>query len=146
VAQPGARPVFRLQLAPGQVEQEVQRLLRAVEVSRRQLQAIRERLSREAGVPHAYIFEAHLLMLDDPLLLGRTLGLLREDRVNAEWALHTVSEQLHARFEQLSDAYLRERSHDLDDVLGRIQLNLGGAEVEAALQRACHDAVPADAP
>lgn len=135
VVQRDARPIFRLQLAPEQVQAEVQRLQRAVEISRRQIQAVRERLSGEVGVPHAYIFDAHLLMLDDPLLLGRTLGLLREERVNAEWALHTVSEQLHARFEQLSDTYLRERSHDLDDVLGRIQLNLGGADDAPSLQR-----------
>lgn len=130
-----ARPVFRLLLEPGQVEAELQRLQRAVEASRRQLQAIRERLAFEAGVPHAYVFDAHLLMLEDPLLLGRALALVREERVNAEWALHAVSEQLHARFELVSDDYLRERSHDLDDVLGRIQLNLGGADDAPSLQR-----------
>jgi phosphotransferase system enzyme I (PtsI) len=67
------RPVWRLLLEPDQVEAESACLRRAVEASRRQIQAIRERLSRELGVPHAYIFDAHLLMLEDPLLLGRTL-------------------------------------------------------------------------
>ena len=58
-----AVPVFRLLLAPDQIEPEVGRLTRALADSRRQLQAIKERLSREADVPHAYIFDAHLLML-----------------------------------------------------------------------------------
>jgi phosphotransferase system enzyme I (PtsI) len=75
------RPVFRLLLEPEQVEAEIARLRRAVETSRKQIQAIRERLSREVGVPHAYIFDAHLLMLEDPLLLGRTLSVLREQHV-----------------------------------------------------------------
>ena len=59
-------PAFRLVVPPDQVEREVKRLTCAVAASRSQLQAIKERLSREVGVPHAYIFDAHLLMLDDP--------------------------------------------------------------------------------
>jgi phosphotransferase system enzyme I (PtsI) len=130
-----AVPVFRLLLAQEQVEPEVERLTWAVAASRRQLQAIKERLSREADVPHAYIFDAHLLMLEDPLLQDRAVAIIREERVNAEWALRTVSEQLHGLFGEFSDAYFRERSTDLDDVLGRIQLNLGGAPDAPSLSR-----------
>lgn len=119
--------VFRLLLPPERVEGEVQRLGRAVAASREQLQAIKDRLSREIGVPHAYIFDAQLLMLEDPLLLDKSVAVIREEHVNAEWALRSVSEQLHALFDEFSDAYLKERSTDLDDVLGRIQLNLAGA-------------------
>src|SRR5262245_39973809 len=122
-----AAAVFRLLLAPGQVEAEVQRLTRAAAASREQLQAIKDRLSREVGVPHAYIFDAQLLMLEDPLLLDKSVSVIREEHVNAEWALRTVSEQLHALFDEFSDDYLKERSTDLDDVLGRIQLNLAGS-------------------
>ncbi len=130
-----AAPVFRLALGPDEVERELARLSEAVAASRVQLQAIKERLSREAGLPHAYIFDAHLLMLEDPLLLDRARAVIRDDRVNAEWALRTVSEQLHALFGQFTDAYLRERSTDLDDVLGRIQLNLRGSVGAASLKR-----------
>jgi phosphotransferase system enzyme I (PtsI) len=130
-----AVPVFRLLLEPGQVEPEVERLTWALAASRRQLQAIKDRLSREADVPHAYIFDAHLLMLEDPLLQDRAVAVIREERVNAEWALRTVSEQLHALFGEFTDAYFRERSTDLDDVLGRIQLNLGGAPDAPTLSR-----------
>jgi phosphoenolpyruvate-protein phosphotransferase (PTS system enzyme I) len=127
--------IFRLVLAPEAIEPEVQRLTRAVEASRGQLQTIKERLSREVGMPHAYIFDAHLLMLEDPLLLDRAVAVIREERVNAEWALRTVSDQLHALFDEFSDAYLRERSTDLDDVLGRIQLNLSGSADAPSLSR-----------
>jgi phosphoenolpyruvate-protein phosphotransferase (PTS system enzyme I) len=130
-----AAPVFRLLLPADQVEGEVERLTRAVAASRKQLQAIKDRLSREADVPHAYIFDAHLLMLEDPLLQDRAVAVIREDRVNAEWALHAVSEQLHEMFDGFTDAYFRERSTDLDDVLGRIQLNLGGAQDAPSLSR-----------
>jgi phosphoenolpyruvate-protein phosphotransferase (PTS system enzyme I) len=130
-----ATAVFRLLLPPEAVEGEVQRLSAAVAESRGQLQAIKDRLSREVGVPHAYIFDAHLLMLEDPLLLDRAVAIIRDDHVNAEWALRTVSDQLHELFEGFTDAYLRERSTDLDDVLGRIQLNLVGALDAPSLSR-----------
>jgi phosphotransferase system enzyme I (PtsI) len=128
-------PVFRLVVPPDQIDREVERLRRAVSASRKQLQAIKDRLSLEVGVPHAYIFDAHLLMLEDPLLLDRTLAVIREEHVNAEWALRTVSEKLRELFAEFTDAYLRERSTDLDDVLGRIQLNLAGENDAPSLAR-----------
>jgi phosphotransferase system enzyme I (PtsI) len=130
-----AAPVFRLSLAPEEVAAELGRLEGAVALSRSQLQAIKDRLSREVGALHAYIFEAHLLMLEDPLLLERARSLIRDERVNAEWALREVAEQLHALFADFSDAYLSERSTDLDDVLGRIQLNLRGSAEAPSLAR-----------
>ena len=128
-------PVFRLLVPPEDVEAEVVRLTRAIEASARQLQAIKDRMSREVGVPHAYIFDAHLLMLEDPLLRDRAVAVIREEHVNAEWSLRMVAEQLHALFDAFQDEYLRERSTDLDDVLGRIQLNLAGAADAPSLSR-----------
>jgi phosphotransferase system enzyme I (PtsI) len=130
-----AAPVFRLAVAADRVEGEVRRLEEAIATSREQLGAIKERLSREVGAPHAYIFDAHLLMLEDPLLRERATEIVRSEGVNAEWALRSVSESLHALFSQFSDAYLRERSTDLDDVIGRIQLNLCGTAEAPSLRR-----------
>jgi phosphoenolpyruvate-protein phosphotransferase (PTS system enzyme I) len=127
-------PVFRLLVPPEAIDSEIHRLTRAVEASREQLKAIKARLRDEMGV-HAYIFEAHLLMLEDPMLLDRTVAMIRQEQVNAEWALRTVSDQLHELFEGFSDEYLKERTTDLDDVLGRIQLNLGGAADAPSLSR-----------
>jgi phosphotransferase system enzyme I (PtsI) len=121
-------PVFRILLPADAIPGEVCRLQRAFEASRRQLQAVKERLSRSVGLPHAYIFDAHLLMLDDPLVVERAVTLIRQQNANAEWALHTVAGQLHRMFEEVADPYLRERSTDLDDVIGRVHLNLRGAE------------------
>jgi phosphoenolpyruvate-protein phosphotransferase (PTS system enzyme I) len=128
-------PVFRLSLPPEAAGAEVERFEKALALSRAQLLAIKERLSREVGALHAYIFDAHLLMLDDPLLRDRTLSVIREEQVNAEWALREVGEGLHTLFEGFTDEYLRERSTDLDDVLGRIQLNLRGSGEAPSLGR-----------
>jgi phosphotransferase system enzyme I (PtsI) len=130
-----AAPVFRLAVPKDQAEHEVRRLEEAIEASREQLRAVKERLSREVGAPHAYIFDAHLLMLDDPLLRRRAADVVRTEGVNAEWALRAVSESLHALFSQFSDSYLRERTTDLDDVIGRVQLNLRGTTDAPSLSR-----------
>ncbi len=128
-------PVFRLSLTSDGREAEVLRLEQALAAAAEQLEAIKARLSREVGAKHAYIFDAHLLMLRDPLLRERAIEVVRLESVNAEWALRTVSESLHALFSQFSDAYLRERSTDLDDVIGRIQLNLRGSPGAPTLAR-----------
>jgi len=130
-----AVPVFRLAVPADRVEAEVRRLEEAIAASREQLSGIKVRLSREVGAPHSYIFDAHLLMLEDPLLRERATEIVRGEGVNAEWALRSVSESLHALFSQFSDAYLRERSTDLDDVIGRIQLNLCGTAEAPSLSR-----------
>jgi phosphotransferase system enzyme I (PtsI) len=121
-------PLFRILLPADAIPGEVCRLQRAFEASRRQLQAVKERLSRTVGLPHAYIFDAHLLMLEDPLVVERAVAVIRQQNANAEWALRTVAAQLHRMFEEVADPYLRERSTDLDDVMGRVLLNLRGAE------------------
>jgi phosphoenolpyruvate-protein phosphotransferase (PTS system enzyme I) len=130
-----AAPVFRLAVPPDGLDAEVRRLEEAIAASREQLRGIKERLSREVGAPHAYIFDAHLLMLEDPLLRDRAGEIVRSESVNAEWALRAVSESLHSLFSQFNDAYLRERSTDLDDVIGRIQLNLRGSPDAPSLSR-----------
>jgi phosphotransferase system enzyme I (PtsI) len=130
-----AVPVFRLSLVAEQLGGEVARLETALERSREQLRAVKDRMSREVGAPHAYIFDAHLLMLDDPLLRTRAVEVVRTEHVNAEWALRTVSEELHGLFDEFSDEYLRERSTDLDDVIGRVQLNLRGSPGAPSLER-----------
>jgi len=121
-----AVPGLRRLLPADQVEPEVQRLRDAVATSQRQLLEIKDRLSQELGGAPARILDAQLLMLEDALLMERSLSVIRGQSVNAEWALRTVSEQLHELFDALTDAYLRERFTDLDDVLGRVRLNLAG--------------------
>jgi len=63
------------------------------------------------------------------------MAVIWEERVNAAWALRTVAERLELQFEEVSDTYLRERRTDLDDVLGRIQMNLAGAPGAPSLSR-----------
>src|ERR1051325_8446184 len=65
----GTRQVYRVTLEEAEVERETRRLRAAVRLARRQLLAIKKRAQKEMGAEHAYIFDAHLLMLEDRKLL-----------------------------------------------------------------------------
>jgi phosphoenolpyruvate-protein phosphotransferase (PTS system enzyme I) len=116
--------VLRFPIAETQVPDEVERLREARERSRRQLQEIKARIARRAGADLGYLFEAQLLMLEDPMLLGRAEGLVRDEQVNAEWAVQRAFEDLAGIFDGVDDAYLRERKGDVADVVGRLRMNL----------------------
>ncbi len=116
--------VLRFPIGEAQVEDELSRLREARDRSRRQLLDIKARIARRAGAELSYLFEAQLLMLKDPMLLDRALSLVREQRVNGEWAIQRAYEDLSGIFDGIDDAYLRERKGDVADIVGRLRMNL----------------------
>src|SRR5919202_869077 len=72
----------------------------------------------------ASLFDAQLLMLDDPMLVPRAAAVVREQRVNAEWAVQRVFHEFSSVFDEVADAYLRERKGDVADLVGRLRMNL----------------------
>ena len=78
-----------------------------------------------SGAPNsASLFDAQLLMLDDVMLLPRAAEIIREQRVNAEWAVQQVFHEFSAVFDEVADPYLRERKGDVPDLVGRLRMNL----------------------
>ena len=69
------------------VDEEVQRFKAAVDKSKTELQAIREHADKELGADKAAIFDAHLLVINDPELLGPVEEKIKCENVNAEFAL-----------------------------------------------------------
>jgi len=116
--------VVRFPIPPDRVDREVTALQEAKAASRQQLQDIRARLDHGPGSELAALFDAQLLMLDDPLLVGRAEEIIRGERVNAAWAVHRANEELCRVFTAMEDPYLRERENDVADVAGRLRLNL----------------------
>jgi phosphoenolpyruvate-protein phosphotransferase (PTS system enzyme I) len=121
----------RFPVPPEQVEREVERLQQSRDRSRVQLEGITARISQGLGSELAPLFEAQLLILDDPMLLGRALSVIREERVNAEWAIHRAFEEIEQVFDAIEDPYLRERKGDVEDVVGRLRMNLRQGSVAA---------------
>lgn len=116
--------VVRFPIPPDRVDREIAALEAARERSRQQLQDIRHRVAGTRGSELAALFDAQILMLDDPLLVGRAIEIVRTDRVNAAWAVHRAYEELVQVFAGMEDPYLRERENDVADVAGRMRLNL----------------------
>ncbi|HEU5257695.1 MAG TPA: phosphoenolpyruvate--protein phosphotransferase [Vicinamibacterales bacterium] len=118
--------VIRFPIAPDRVARELSALERARRRSHEQLQQIRRRISELKGSDLAAIFDAQLLMLDDPVLVGRAADLIAAERVNAEWAVQRAFDEISAVFNDVEDPYLHERKGDLHDVAGRLRMNLRG--------------------
>jgi len=116
--------VIRFPVALDRVARELSALERARQRSREQLEQIRRRIAELKGADVASIFDAQLLMLDDPALVGRAAAVVRDERVNAEWAVQRALDELSAVFDNIDDRYLHERKGDVHDVAGRLRLNL----------------------
>jgi phosphotransferase system enzyme I (PtsI) len=116
--------VIRFPIAPDRVARELSALDRARMRSREQLEQIRSRILAAKGGDLAAIFDAQLLMLDDPMLVGRAASIVLGERVNAEWAVQRALDEIAAVFDDVDDPYLHERKGDLHDVAGRLRMNL----------------------
>jgi phosphotransferase system enzyme I (PtsI) len=122
----GRHNIYRVTLEESEVEREVRRFRAAVRLSRRQLRALRKRAERALGDEHAYIFDAHLLMLEDRKLSEDVEAVISRERVNGEWAVKVVTDRLLAVYQEIKDDYLRERSSDIEDVTRRLLVTLSG--------------------
>jgi phosphotransferase system enzyme I (PtsI) len=126
---------LRFRIPERRIPDELQRLDTARTRSREQLEHIKSRIAAAAGADHGYLFDAQLLMLDDPMLVDRAAAIIREQRLNAESALRRALDEVSALFDRGDDAYLRERKGDVDDVVGRLSMNLRASGDPADLFR-----------
>lgn len=132
------------------VETEVEKLQAAVEESKKELEKVKERAKVELGEHEAEIFEAHLLVLQDPELIDQTIAKIRDEKVNADFALNEVKEMFVSIFESMDNEYMRERAADIKDVTNRVLRHILGIKVVdlSALSEEviliAHDLTPSD--
>lgn len=111
------------------VAEEVSRFQAAVHTSKTELEAIREHANKELGPDKAAIFDAHLLVLSDPELLGPIEGRIESDSVNAEIALKETADMFISMFESMDNEYMKERAADIRDVTKRVLSHLLGVQI-----------------
>lgn len=132
------------------VEAEVKKLQDAVEVSKSELAAVKEKVAREVGEEESEIFGAHLLVLEDPEFIGEAENKIKNESVNAEFALNEVKDMFVAIFEGMDNAYMKERAADVKDVTGRVLRHILGIKVidlsslEDEVVLVAHDLTPSD--
>jgi phosphotransferase system enzyme I (PtsI) len=144
--------VAHYQVRDRDIAREVTRFETAFAAVRSDLETLR----RESVLPgspselSAFV-DIHSMILDDPLLAEVPKDLIRERRCNAEWALVQQMEGLVAQFDEIEDSYLRERKHDVVQVVERVLKVLMGKQRRLARRAAdeplivvAHDLSPAD--
>ena len=132
------------------VDGEIQKLENAVKVSKEELTKVKEKALSELGEHEAEIFEAHLLVLEDPELIDSAISKIRNEKVNADYALNEIKEMFVAMFESMDNEYMRERAADIKDVTNRVLrhilgikvVDLAGLDEEVVL--IAHDLTPSD--
>ena len=108
------------------VAAEKEKLTLALQASKEQLTAIKEKTLAEIGEHEAAVFEAHLTLLDDPEFTGTMEATVEGESLNAMKAVQNVTDTFVMIFESMDDAYMRERAADIKDVSKRIISNLAG--------------------
>ena len=116
--------IVRRQLTPEEVVQEVKRFEHALVRTRQQITEVQRRVADTMSSSEADIFDAHLLMLEDRVLIEEVIKIIREQEANADYAFHTASGRYISVLETVEDEYLRERAADLRDLASRVLDNL----------------------
>jgi len=116
--------ILEYQIKKEEVEKEIERFKEAVRQSKKELEKIKERVRKKIGEKEAYIFQAHLYMLEDPFLIDETIKRIRRERLNAEAALRETFRIIPKKFASDQVNYIQERLRDVRDVGGRVLRNL----------------------
>ena len=126
------------------IEPEIDRLREARNAVAAELQELKSDLPREAPHELAALLDVHLMLLHDESLVGATKAWISDRHYNAEWALSAQLEVLARQFDDMEDAYLRERKADVEQVVERLLRELrasaaGPAPVGPAVAQVASD-------
>jgi phosphotransferase system enzyme I (PtsI) len=116
--------IARRGLADSEINEEVGRFEKALVQTRQQVLEIQDKVLENLSAKEADIFEAHLLMLEDQVLVDEVIRMIRDQKVNADFAFHTVAERYVTALVAADDEYLRERANDMRDLSARVLDNL----------------------
>jgi phosphoenolpyruvate-protein phosphotransferase (PTS system enzyme I) len=117
-----------------ELAQQIQRLHQALVLTRQQIIEVQQKVSQALNAKDASIFDAHLLVLEDPTLVESVTALVQERKINIEAAFQEFADKYAATLSAIDDAYLRERAADMRDVTSRIMANLLGHSHHEDLQ------------
>lgn len=111
------------------IDAEIAKFNHAIETSKVELTKIRNNAEENLGADKAAIFDAHLLVLDDPELIQPIEDKIKNEQVNAPTALSDVTGQFITIFESMDNEYMKERAADIRDVSKRVLAHILGVEL-----------------
>jgi phosphotransferase system enzyme I (PtsI) len=133
VLAPARLDLPRRHLVEGQVEAEVARFQAAVAQVQAELEGLRQALGDEPAAELRAFLDLQSIVMHDPLLIDETELRIRQELCNAEWALVQQLEAVSLQFDEIEDAYLRERKADVQQLVDRILKAMQGTDGLAAL-------------
>lgn len=144
------QPEVVIEKKEGDPAAELQKFDDALAKTVRDIQGVKERAAKRLSDEELAVFDAHLMMAEDPEFASQIKAMIENDKVNAEYAADTVANQMVAMFEAMDNDYFRERAADIKDVTFRLKCNLLGLQIpdltaidEPAIIVA-HDLTPSD--
>lgn len=142
--------VPRKRLRKEEVEAEVEKLQQILEITRGELLQIKSHIAEQMGDDHAKIFDAHMMILEDVLVVEDTIALIRKEQMTAAAAFQRVINRVMSSFGQIKDEYLKDRYVDVKDVKRRVLRHLLGRNDLAFVSPSepsivvAHDLAPSD--
>ena len=148
----GTAEVPQYDVSDDLIDAEAARFDAAIKATRKELEQLRSAIPENAPTELGAFISLHLMLLTDVTLSREPVDILKEQKINAEWALKQQSDKLAAQFDSIDDDYLRERKQDMLQVVRRIHNNLVGQSNEINLADnlfddtvlIAHDLSPAD--
>lgn len=134
LGKPHGDTIQRTEIAEEDIPSELKRFEQALVDTRQQVLEVQRQLTEGLGAGDAAIFDAHLLVLEDPSLIDEVTKLIRTEKVTAGYAFQQVVEKYIKTLSSIGDDYLRERATDMRDVAGRTLDNLVGRETNLDLR------------
>ncbi len=122
-------PVLEIVQKEANPEEELKKLDEAFQKTVSDIEKIKETASKTLAPEELAVFDAHLMMANDPELRSQIEDMINNDKVNAEYATEQVANMMISIFEGMEDAYMRERAADIKDVTFRLKCNLCGKEI-----------------
>ncbi len=133
--------IFKIALREEEIEYEVQKFRNAVALAESQILSIKDKIGNDLGKKYSFIFDAHFLILRDEALINETANFIRNQKVNVEWALKKVVENLIQSFSAIDDPFFKERGGDIEDIYRRLQGILSGSKDHHKLSDLSEDAI-----
>ncbi|MEA3328266.1 MAG: phosphoenolpyruvate--protein phosphotransferase [Candidatus Omnitrophota bacterium] len=114
----------RRRIKEEEVSKEIARFEEAMAQARFEVLGIQKRISQEIGMEHSNIFNAHLLILEDRILIEEIIDKLKKQKLNVEYIFNEIFKKYIQIFSEIDDEYLRERVSDVEDVGKRVMRKL----------------------
>ncbi len=137
-------------IRPDEISLQIQLFEEALIATRKEIIELQKRITADMGQEEAQIFDAHLLVLEDRMLIEEVISRLKKEQIKVAFIFSEVLKKYIDVFSKIEDEYLRERTADLNDVGKRVLRHLLGKEhkglkdLKERVVVVAHDLSPSD--